>query len=68
MTCEEAKNALLSQCPVYYKGREYAVLKEIIYWRSKYGKINVSLKIMDNNYNSAVIARLAEVSLKRESE
>lgn len=65
MTGEEAKAALLSQCPVIWDGKEYAYIQAIIYEKSRYGGILVSARLADKCGHSFLNAKLKEVELKQ---
>lgn len=67
MTGEEAKKALLNECPVIWDGKEYKCVSAIVYKKSKFtGNIVVLLQLLDKNQNSLVETSLKDVELKRE--
>lgn len=58
MTNEEAKNALMSECPVMHEGIEYKCVSAIIYRKKKIGKKKIvipSLELTDKSAAGAVV-------------
>lgn len=63
MTGEEAKAALLSQCPVMWDGKEYEYIQAIVYEKSRYGGVLVTARLADKCGRSFVNAKLKDVEL-----
>lgn len=54
MNNADAKNALMSECPVIYKGIVYKCVSGIIYRKSKKGRVVLSLELTDKTATRSV--------------
>ena len=63
MTNEEAKEAFFSGVPVKSKGIRYKYISAIIYRKDKDGNVLVSAEMIDQNGNSATIARTKDIEV-----